>query len=55
MSPNDLHAGVRGIKHVNDGGRNNSGAFLWINETGKANGVLIQGNTMKNIHGHPKH
>ncbi len=42
---------VRGIKNVNDGGRNNGGIFFWINEPGKADGVLIQGNTVKNIHG----
>lgn len=47
---NDVHD-VRGIKNVNDGGRNNGGIFLWINEPGKADGVLIQGNTVKNIHG----
>jgi len=42
---------VRGIKNVNDGGRNNGGIFFWINEPGKADGVLIQGNTVRNIHG----
>ena len=47
---NDVHD-VRGIKNVNDGGRNNGGIFFWINEPGKADGVLIQGNTVKNIYG----
>ena len=47
---NDVHD-VSGIKNVNDGGRNNGGIFFWINEPGKADGVLIQGNTVKNIHG----
>ena len=42
---------VRGIKNVNDGARNNGGIFFWINEPGKADGVLIQGNTVKNIYG----
>jgi autotransporter-associated beta strand protein len=47
---NDVHD-VRGIKNVNDGGRNNGGIFFWINEPGKADGVLIQGNTVKTIYG----
>ncbi|MCE9608825.1 MAG: autotransporter-associated beta strand repeat-containing protein [Chthoniobacter sp.] len=47
---NDVHD-VRGIKNVNDGGRNNGGIFFWINEPGKADGVLIQGNVVKNIYG----
>ena len=47
---NDVHD-VRGIKNVNDGGRNNGGIFFWINEPGKADGVLIQGNTVRTIHG----
>jgi autotransporter-associated beta strand protein len=47
---NDVHD-VRGIKNVNDGGRNNGGIFLWINEPGKADDVLIRGNTVKNIYG----
>lgn len=47
---NDVHD-VRGIRNVNDGGRNNGGIFLWINEPGRADGVLIQGNTVRNIHG----
>jgi autotransporter-associated beta strand protein len=47
---NDVHD-IRGIKNVNDGGRNNGGIFFWINEPGKADGVLIQGNVVKNIYG----
>ena len=47
---NDVHD-VRGIKNVNDGGRNNGGIFLWINEPGRADDVLIQGNTVRTIHG----
>ena len=47
---NDVHD-IRGIKNVNDGARNNGGIYLWINEPGKADGVLIQGNTVKNICG----
>jgi autotransporter-associated beta strand protein len=47
---NDVHD-VRGIKNVNNGGRNNGGIFFWINEPGKADDVLIQGNTVKTIHG----
>jgi autotransporter-associated beta strand protein len=47
---NDVHD-VRGIKNVNDGGRNNGGIFFWINEPSKADGVLIQGNTVKTIYG----
>jgi autotransporter-associated beta strand protein len=47
---NDVHD-IRGIKNVNDGGRNNGGIFFWINEPGKADGVLIQGNTVKTIYG----
>ena len=42
---------IYGIKNVNDGGRNNGGIFFWINEPGKADGVLIEGNTVKNIYG----
>ena len=47
---NDVHD-VRGIRNVNDGGRNNGGIFFWINEPGKADGVLIQGNTVRTIYG----
>lgn len=47
---NDVHD-VRGIKNVNDGGRNNGGIFFWINEPGKADDVLIQGNTVRTIYG----
>ena len=47
---NDVHD-VRGIKNVNDGGRNNGGIFIWINEPGKADDMLIQGNTVRTIHG----
>jgi autotransporter-associated beta strand protein len=48
---NNVVRDVRGIKNVNDGGRNNGGIFFWINEPGKADGVLIEGNTVKNVYG----
>ena len=47
---NDVHD-VRGIQNVNDGGRNNGGVFFWINEPGKADEVLIQGNVVRTIRG----
>lgn len=42
---------VRGIRNVNDGARNCGGIFIWINEPGKADDVLIQGNTVTNVYG----
>ena len=47
---NDVHD-IRGLRNVNDGGRNNGGIYLTINEPGKANDVLIQGNTVTTVNG----
>ena len=42
---------IRGIRNVNDGARNCGGIFVWINEPGKADDILIQGNTVTNVYG----
>lgn len=42
---------IRGIRNVNNGARNCGGIFVWINEPGNADDVLIQGNTVTNVYG----
>jgi autotransporter-associated beta strand protein len=42
---------IRGIRNVNDGARNNGAIFVWIDEPGKADEVLIQGNAVTNVYG----
>ena len=42
---NDVHD-IQATPNVNDGARNWGGIFVWIDEPGKADDVLIQGNTV---------
>ncbi len=47
---NDVHD-IHATPNVNDGARNWGGIFVWIDEPGKADDVLIQGNTVTEIQG----
>ena len=47
---NDVHD-INATPNVNDGARNWGGIFVWIDEPGKADDVLIQGNTVTEIQG----
>ena len=42
---------IQATPNVNDGARNWGGIFVWIDEPGKADDVLIQGNTVTEIQG----
>ena len=47
---NDVHD-IQATPDVEDGARNWGGIFVWIDEPGKANEMLIQGNTVTEIQG----
>ena len=47
---NDVHD-IQATPNVNDGARNWGGIFVWIDEPGKADDMLIQGNTVTEIQG----
>ena len=47
---NDVHD-IQATPNVNDGARNWGGIFVWIDEPGKADDVLIEGNTCTEIQG----
>jgi hypothetical protein len=47
---NEVHD-IHGFESVNTNARNCGGIFVWIDEPGRADDVLIQGNTVKNVYG----
>ncbi len=47
---NDVHD-IQATPNVNDGARNWGGIFVWIDEPGRADDVLIEGNTATEIQG----
>jgi hypothetical protein len=47
---NDVHD-IHATPNVNEGARNWGGIFVWIDEPGKADDVLIEGNTVTEIQG----